>query len=235
LHYPQGDCKSRRVRISELSARTGVPVPTVKYYLREGLLPPGERTDVNQARYDEHHVDRLRLIRALVEVGGVSLDGVRSVLTALADPGFGVHDVLGIVQDAITPRSARPGTPEWAGARQEVAALVGDLGWDVRPGAPALDQLADLLVAVRTVTGTATTAAEYFGLAARIAADLADAEVRSVEGTDRETMARNLVAGTVLGGRALDALRRLAHEDASGRLFGDGTAHPGGDGTASRK
>ena len=32
--------------MSELSERTGVPVPTIKYYLREGLLPEGEkRTD----------------------------------------------------------------------------------------------------------------------------------------------------------------------------------------------
>lgn len=29
------------MRIGELSRRTGVPVPTIKYYVREGLLPPG--------------------------------------------------------------------------------------------------------------------------------------------------------------------------------------------------
>ena len=28
--------------IAELSRRTDVPVATIKYYLREGLLPPGE-------------------------------------------------------------------------------------------------------------------------------------------------------------------------------------------------
>ncbi|WP_346281659.1 MerR family DNA-binding transcriptional regulator, partial [Pseudonocardia sp.] len=32
------------MRMAELSARTGVPIPTIKFYLREGLLPPGERT-----------------------------------------------------------------------------------------------------------------------------------------------------------------------------------------------
>ena len=30
------------MKISELSAATDVPVATLKYYLREGLLPPGE-------------------------------------------------------------------------------------------------------------------------------------------------------------------------------------------------
>ena len=37
------------MRIAELSQTTGVPVPTIKYYLREGLLPAGELTSPNQA------------------------------------------------------------------------------------------------------------------------------------------------------------------------------------------
>jgi len=32
------------MRIGELSRRSGVPVPSIKYYVREGLLPAGERT-----------------------------------------------------------------------------------------------------------------------------------------------------------------------------------------------
>jgi len=32
------------MRISQLSAESGVPIPTIKYYLREGLLPGGEAT-----------------------------------------------------------------------------------------------------------------------------------------------------------------------------------------------
>ena len=38
------------MRISELSTASGVPVPTLKFYLREGLLPPGDAIAVNQAR-----------------------------------------------------------------------------------------------------------------------------------------------------------------------------------------
>ena len=33
------------MRIAELSNRSGVPVPTIKYYLREGLLPFGRQGD----------------------------------------------------------------------------------------------------------------------------------------------------------------------------------------------
>ena len=37
------------MRISELARRSGLPVATVKYYLREGLLPAGEPTAATQA------------------------------------------------------------------------------------------------------------------------------------------------------------------------------------------
>jgi hypothetical protein len=126
-----------------------------------------------------------------------------------------------------SPRGRSARTPEWADARAEVAGLVRSLGWDVRPDAPALDQLADLLVAVRAVTGDPRSAVECFGSAAHVAGGVAEAEVRSLAGGDRTAMARGLVAGTVLGGRAFDALRRLAHEDASARVFGGPGADPG--------
>ena len=68
------------MRISELSRATGVPVATIKFYLREGLVPEGVRTSPNQAQYDDAHVQRLRLVRALVGVGGLSIAATREVL-----------------------------------------------------------------------------------------------------------------------------------------------------------
>ena len=74
------------MRISDLSHATGVPVPTIKFYLREGILPFGRGIATNQAEYGEDHVRRLRLIRALAEVGGLPLATVRDVLGAVDDP-----------------------------------------------------------------------------------------------------------------------------------------------------
>lgn len=68
--------------ISELADRAGLPVGTVKYYLREGLLPPGERTAATRAEYGPDHVERLRLIRVLLGIGGLSVADTRSVLQA---------------------------------------------------------------------------------------------------------------------------------------------------------
>ena len=67
------------MRISELSSRSGVPVATIKYYLREGLLPAGERTSATQARYGDAHVERLRLVRALVDVPVIASGGAGAV------------------------------------------------------------------------------------------------------------------------------------------------------------
>ena len=46
------------MRISQLSAQTGIPVATIKFYLRENLLHDGARTSATQAQYDESHVAR---------------------------------------------------------------------------------------------------------------------------------------------------------------------------------
>jgi DNA-binding transcriptional MerR regulator len=54
------------VKISDLAQRSGVPSPTIKHYMREGLLPaPHQRTSRNMAYYDARLADRIRVIKAL--------------------------------------------------------------------------------------------------------------------------------------------------------------------------
>ncbi|MGN6100052.1 MAG: MerR family transcriptional regulator, partial [Devosia sp.] len=52
----------RDYAIGELSALSGVKVPTIRYYEEIGILPPPPRTDGNQRRYGEAALDRLRFI-----------------------------------------------------------------------------------------------------------------------------------------------------------------------------
>ncbi|WP_331716966.1 MerR family transcriptional regulator [Streptomyces sp. 2323.1] len=73
------------MRLSKLCERSGVSTATIKYYLREGLLPPGERVSATKARYDAGHLQRLCLIRALVKVGGMPVSRVREVLASMDD------------------------------------------------------------------------------------------------------------------------------------------------------
>jgi DNA-binding transcriptional MerR regulator len=54
------------VKISELARLSGVPTPTIKHYMREGLLPgPARRTSRNMAYYDARLADRVRAIKDL--------------------------------------------------------------------------------------------------------------------------------------------------------------------------
>jgi DNA-binding transcriptional MerR regulator len=54
-----------RLKISELAAAAGVPVATVRHYLREGLLPEPEKTSRNMAYYPPQLVERIQLIKQL--------------------------------------------------------------------------------------------------------------------------------------------------------------------------
>ncbi|MBR9650197.1 MerR family transcriptional regulator [Thalassovita aquimarina] len=49
--------------IGQLSKRTGVKVPTIRYYEQTGLLAAADRTEGNQRRYDAEGLERLSFIR----------------------------------------------------------------------------------------------------------------------------------------------------------------------------
>jgi len=66
--------------IGELSRRTGVKVPTIRFYEDKGLLPQPERTAGNQRRYDQAALDRLRFIRHTRDLG-LPLADVEALLT----------------------------------------------------------------------------------------------------------------------------------------------------------
>jgi DNA-binding transcriptional MerR regulator len=60
------DAEPQLLKMSELSKRSGVPGPTIKHYIREGLLPgPEVRTSRNMAYYDARLASRIRVIKEL--------------------------------------------------------------------------------------------------------------------------------------------------------------------------
>ncbi|GAA1953803.1 MerR family transcriptional regulator [Kitasatospora viridis] len=206
------------MRIGELSKRTGVPVPTIKYYLREGLLPSGELTSHNQAQYGEEHLRRLKLIRALTEAGKLSVAAAREVLTAVDRPADGLHAVLGVAQQAVTPQVTPVDTAEWARAERQVDELVARHGWQVTAENPARSALAQLVVTLRELEQDDLL--ELLDDYAAAAGRLATAELAAI--ARREGVAGKVegaVVGTVLGDALIAGLRRLAQEDASHRIF----------------
>ncbi|MFF5294581.1 MerR family transcriptional regulator [Paractinoplanes globisporus] len=208
--------------MGELSRRSGVPIPTIKFYLREGLLPPGVATAANQADYDEEHLRRLRLIRALIDVGGVTVAGAREVVAALGTHADDPLDLLGAAQTAVEPRH-RPDrdTPQWRAARERVTALIADRRWLIHPDSPAIDLVADALAAADSlgVDELLDKFGEYADTADRIAA----VEVRAVlDRPDPASRMELVVLGTVLGEALLTSLRLLAHQHESARQLGGG-------------
>jgi DNA-binding transcriptional MerR regulator len=75
-HRPRGDL----LRMGELAEASGVPAPTIKHYLREGLLPEPVKTSRNMAYYPPEFVDRIRLIKQLQEERFMPLKAIKSVL-----------------------------------------------------------------------------------------------------------------------------------------------------------
>jgi DNA-binding transcriptional MerR regulator len=66
--------------MGELAEASGVPVPTIKHYLREGLLPEPVKTSRNMAYYPTEFVDRIKLIKQLQEERFMPLKAIKSVL-----------------------------------------------------------------------------------------------------------------------------------------------------------
>ncbi|MFP5336081.1 MAG: MerR family transcriptional regulator [Actinomycetes bacterium] len=200
------------MRISELSRTTGVPVATVKYYLRERLLPPGTATGATQAQYDERHVRRLRLVRALLQVGGLSVAAARDVVACLDAESGSLHEVMGAAHSALAPTVEDDVEPTRA------RRLAEELGWRVHPGSPALRQLERALSTLDDVAlpPSPETLAVYADAARRVA----EADVASVPTTSPDEAATTVVVGTVLYEPVLLALRRMAQEAVSAERYG---------------
>jgi DNA-binding transcriptional MerR regulator len=218
------------MRLAELSQRSGVPRSTIKFYLREGMLPPGRTLARNQASYGERHVERLALIRVLREVTGLPLDVIARVAKEL-DRGWSGGDPVGEALVAIyapppRERSAEE-RAELGRVRGEVRAFLGALPWGTdRVGQDYAAELADVLLQVRRYLFPVYPVA---GLApyAVVAWLLSEVEFASAPGgarvpvraraDDLEDPTRRAILGTVLFDRVFSALRRYANSARSVR------------------
>lgn len=200
------------MRISELSAQAGVPVPTIKYYLRERLLPEGERSAPTQAVYGEAHVQRLGVIRALI-TAGVSIVETRRVLAALDDPPEDGHRLLGTAHAAITPPA--DDSLDLTAARDAVSGL----GW--KPGMCDDAVLHEVARALRGLEKAGFDLADgALPVYLKSMRDIADVEIAGVPTDSVEAGVRYVVLGSVLVEPLLLALRRVAQQVVAAEKFG---------------
>jgi DNA-binding transcriptional MerR regulator len=193
------------MRISELSRSSGVPVATIKYYLRERLVPAGRPTGATQAQYGPEHLERLRLIKALTEVGRLPLAAVRSVLEIVDAGAEATAAAVGTAHDALPPA-----VPESAGPPARALDVVTALGWAVNPHSSSLRQL-DVALAALDDVGLAPSD-EHLAAYAAAALEVARIDVADVPADSPQEAVRYVVVGTVLYEPVLLALRRLAQQ-----------------------
>lgn len=78
--------------IGTVAKRAGVPIDTIRYYEREGLLPQPLRRASGYRSYNETAISRLRFIRRAKDLG-FTLDEIRDLLALSSDRRGGVKAV----------------------------------------------------------------------------------------------------------------------------------------------
>lgn len=72
--------------IGEAARRSGVKVPTIRYYEQIRLLPAASRTEGNRRLYGLSELERLAFIRHARELG-FDVDAIRALLALQDNPG----------------------------------------------------------------------------------------------------------------------------------------------------
>ena len=75
------------MKIGEVARRAEVPIDTVRYYEREGLIPPPVRRASGYRDYLEADVDRLRFMRRATGLG-FTLNEIRELLSLTQRTGL---------------------------------------------------------------------------------------------------------------------------------------------------
>lgn len=205
------------MRISALADAAGLPVATVKFYLREGLLHGGVATSATQANYDESHLRRLRLVRALIGSVGLSVQQARAVLDLVDHPGDDLYTTLGQAVGALPPAAAAPG--DAADPYPRAHAALAALGQVYDPDFAAVGQLEGALAAAEAAGMPITP--ERLARYGRAVRDIADYDLERMP-QEPHAAVEYTVLGTALYEPVVLALRRLAHQDAAVRRLGGG-------------
>lgn len=200
--------------LAELSERSGVSVASIKYYRREGLLPPGDQLTATRQDYGRRHLDRLDLIGAVREVAGGSIADLKNLTAILDDPGRPLVEALEVAQAIAAGlparRHDRPVPPQ---ETPLVGQIIADRDWpDVASGPrAALDSL------LRELTGWGmdldpSTVALY----ARAAQDLAVHDLAQLQRDSAgdppspDVACLRVVVGIIAHNRLVVTLRALA-------------------------
>jgi Cd(II)/Pb(II)-responsive transcriptional regulator len=91
---------SHGITIGALAKRTHCQAETIRYYEREGLLPPPGRSQGNYRQYDTTHVERLSFIRHCRSLD-MTLDEIRALLEFRDGPTRNCAEVSALLDEHV--------------------------------------------------------------------------------------------------------------------------------------
>jgi DNA-binding transcriptional MerR regulator len=109
--------------IGELSKRTGVKVPTIRYYENAGLLDAPERTEGNQRRYGDGELERLTFIRHARDLG-LAVSAIQELIRLGDHPAQPCADADRIARDHL--RAIREKIRRLKRLERELARIAGN-------------------------------------------------------------------------------------------------------------
>ena len=194
------------MQISALAEVTGVSIATIKFYLREGVLPRGVTVSATRSEYSEEHVKRIRLISALTDVRSLPMARVKEILglvdAPLPDPSESLSRAIG----ALPPYVADSADGEYPLAREAIEAL--DYIYDSRSA--AVKQLNSAIQALKDAD--LFWGPEDIAFYGQIAMTIAQRELKPLAGMNLQEIIGFAVMGTAMYEPVILALRRLAHQ-----------------------
>lgn len=113
------------ISIGELSKKTGVKVPTIRFYEEIGLVAAPPRTEGNQRRYGQAEVERLNFIRNARELGFEVAD-IRELLAMAAEPQASCHQADSIAMSHLREIDER--IAKLQALREELSRMIEECG-----------------------------------------------------------------------------------------------------------
>src|SRR5512134_917083 len=93
----------KRLKMKDLEQATGVGRESIRFYIREGLLPEPERPGRNVAWYDESFVERISLIKRLQQERFLPLSVIKGIVGSAAAPSAAEVQALRALDGKLVP------------------------------------------------------------------------------------------------------------------------------------
>ncbi|MEQ9518022.1 MAG: MerR family transcriptional regulator [Parvibaculum sp.] len=141
MHERKQEAETLKMR--DLERVSGVGRETIRFYIREGLLPEPDRPKRNVARYTQAHVDRLRAIRKLQQERFLPLSVIKTIVRAEGDAvGAGIAGFIGL-ENVLVPMLSDPKNLEprtVASIAEEMSIPVETIEWLIETGLVRADK-----------------------------------------------------------------------------------------------